>query len=58
VTIPTVKIVRPEVPGGYCVINETDFDPATMVVYDPLKPVQSTEKPKVKAHKRYAPEEF
>ena len=51
-TIPTVKIVRPEVPGGFCVINETDFDPAKMVIYDQLKPVEVTEKPKVKATKR------
>jgi hypothetical protein len=51
VTIPTVKIVRPEVPGGFCVINEADFDPATMVIYEPLSPGE-VEKPKAKTTKR------
>lgn len=34
----TVKIVRPECPGGYCVINETDFDAKKMKLYKEPKP--------------------
>lgn len=32
-TIKTVQIVAPEVPGGYIVINETDYDSETMEIY-------------------------
>lgn len=28
--IPTVKIVSPKGPNGYLIVNEEDFDPATM----------------------------
>jgi hypothetical protein len=29
-SVPTIKIVRPDLPGGILIINESDFDPATM----------------------------
>ena len=31
--IPTVRIVSPANPGGYTVINKSDFDQNTMEIY-------------------------
>ncbi len=51
VFIPTVKVARPELPGGYVVINEADFDPATMTLFDENAPPVPEKKPVKKAVK-------
>lgn len=33
-TCPTVKIRSPNQGSGYLIINESDFDPVSMVLYD------------------------
>lgn len=32
--IPVVKVRRGDVPGGFVIMNQSDFDPETMVLYD------------------------
>lgn len=32
--IPVVKVRRDDVPGGFVIMNQSDFDPETMVLYD------------------------
>lgn len=36
-TCPVIKKADPSAPGGYVEVNETDFDPKTMTVYDEKK---------------------
>lgn len=37
--IETVKIVRPECPGGYCVINKADLRPDDVIYGEEKRPV-------------------
>lgn len=32
--VPVVRIVRPDLPGGFLEINEADFDPAKHALYE------------------------
>lgn len=31
--VETVKVSRPDLPGGYLIINKSDFDPGKMKLY-------------------------
>jgi len=38
--IETVKIVMEEAPGGFCIINKSDFNPETMELYGAVQKSQ------------------
>ena len=38
--IETIKITRPECPGGYCVINKTDMKDDDVIYGEEAKPIK------------------
>lgn len=53
---PTLKISAPNRASGFVIINESDFDPETMVLYDGNKPEKlSTDKGQAEGARKPAP---